>query len=95
MTQHKEIITKKYIASGVVQGVGFRYFVRSQASRLGLSGAVRNLTNGTVEVIANGDDNQHYLLKSRLQKGPAYSNVQHLSVETLEYIPFRGFHITF
>ena len=56
--------------SGIVQGVGFRWFVREKARRLGLSGWVRNLPDGSVEVIAAGDDGQLQLLKEELRRGP-------------------------
>jgi acylphosphatase len=56
--------------SGIVQGVGFRWFVRERARRLGLSGWVRNLPDGSVEVVAAGDDGQLELLKEQLRVGP-------------------------
>ena len=56
--------------SGIVQGVGFRWFVREKARRLGLSGWVRNLPDGSVEVVAAGDDGQLDLLKEELRRGP-------------------------
>ena len=56
--------------TGVVQGVGFRWFVRERARRLGLSGWVRNRADGTVEVAASGDGNQLALLRAELQRGP-------------------------
>ena len=56
--------------SGIVQGVGFRWFVRERARRLGLSGWVRNLPDGSVEVVAAGDDGQLALLKEELRRGP-------------------------
>ena len=56
--------------SGLVQGVGFRWFVRERARRLGLSGWVRNLPDGSVEVVAVGDDAQIELLKGELRRGP-------------------------
>jgi acylphosphatase len=56
--------------SGIVQGVGFRWFVREKARRLGLNGWVRNLPDGSVEVVAAGDDGQLELLKEELRRGP-------------------------
>ena len=56
--------------SGVVQGVGFRWFVRERARRLGLSGWVRNLRDGSVEVAAAGDSGQLELLRGELNRGP-------------------------
>lgn len=56
--------------TGVVQGVGFRWFVREKARRLGLSGWVRNLSDGSVEVVAAGEPGQIDLLVGELKKGP-------------------------
>ena len=56
--------------TGVVQGVGFRWFVREKARRLGLSGWVRNLPDGSVEVVASGEQGQIDLLMGELKKGP-------------------------
>ncbi|MGZ4550283.1 MAG: acylphosphatase [Blastococcus sp.] len=44
------------VVSGHVQGVGYRWFVRALASAAGLAGSARNLPDGRVEVIAEGDD---------------------------------------
>jgi acylphosphatase len=59
-----------------VQGVGFRWFVRERARRLGLAGWVRNLADGSVEVAAEGDEPQVELLRSELQKGPSGARVK-------------------
>ena len=56
--------------AGMVQGVGFRWFARERARRLGLAGWVRNLPDGSVEVAAAGDEGQLDLLRSELQRGP-------------------------
>ena len=67
--------------TGIVQGVGFRWFVRERARRLGLAGWVRNLPDGSVEVAAKGDDQQVALLRAELRRGPrgaAVENVEEL-----------------
>lgn len=56
--------------TGMVQGVGFRWFVRERARRLGLSGWVRNLPDGSVEVAASGEAGQLELLRNELRRGP-------------------------
>jgi acylphosphatase len=56
--------------SGRVQGVGFRWFVREEARRLGLSGWVTNLSSGEVEVRASGEDNSVERLRRALEVGP-------------------------
>ncbi|HLJ80335.1 MAG TPA: acylphosphatase [Ktedonobacterales bacterium] len=63
---------------GYVQGVGFRYFARRQASALGLRGYVRNLDNGDVEVVAEGDRIQLEQLLSILERGPSAADVEHV-----------------
>lgn len=65
--------------SGIVQGVGFRWFVRERARRLGLSGWVRNLPDGSVEVVASGDDGQLELFKEELRRGPPGAAVDGLT----------------
>ena len=61
--------------TGRVQGVGFRWFVRERARRLGLSGWVRNLRDGSVEVAAAGDSGQLDLLIGELRRGPEGADV--------------------
>ena len=62
--------------TGVVQGVGFRGFVRERARRLGLRGWVRNLPDGSVEVAASGEPGQLDLLRGELQRGPQGAKVE-------------------
>ena len=68
--------------TGVVQGVGFRWFVREKARRLGLSGWVRNREDGSVEVVASGEQGQLDLLISELKKGPAGAVVDGVEPES-------------
>jgi acylphosphatase len=55
---------------GRVQGVGFRYFVVECAIQLGVSGWVRNLEDGTVEVVAEGERAPLNMLVEQLRQGP-------------------------
>ncbi len=58
------------IVHGRVQGVGFRWFVRTEARRLGLAGWVRNLPDGTVELRASGIAQFLSALEQAIQRGP-------------------------
>lgn len=61
---------------GRVQGVGFRWFVREESRRLGLSGWVMNLDSGEVEVAAGGTASSLERLRRALQVGPSGATVQ-------------------
>lgn len=60
---------------GIVQGVGFRAFAQSEALRLGLKGYVRNCADGSVEVVAEGSEEQLEAFLRRLRIGPAGARV--------------------
>jgi acylphosphatase len=71
------------IVHGKVQGVGFRWFVRTEARRLGLAGWVRNLPDGTVEVRASGIAQFLASLEQAIQRGPEGATVSMIAaVET-------------
>lgn len=61
---------------GTVQGVGYRYFVVRHARRLGLTGFVRNLADGSVEVVAEGEAAALRELVSLLEAGPTGAVVE-------------------
>lgn len=67
--------------SGRVQGVGFRFFVEREASRLGLRGWVRNLAGGDVEVVAHGPRERLDELLARLREGPPLSWIDNVAVD--------------
>ncbi|MBU1204830.1 MAG: acylphosphatase [Nanoarchaeota archaeon] len=75
------------IISGYVQGVCFRYFTKIEARRLGLKGFVKNLPNGDVEVVAEGNEKELNELIDFCRKGPMFSCVANLK---LEYGEFKG-----
>jgi len=68
-------IARTYVISGRVQGVGFRYFAERVANQLGIRGYVKNLSTGSVEVYAIGDENSLEQLKRHLAEGPCSARV--------------------
>ena len=67
--------------SGHVQGVNFRYYTRATANEIGVKGWVRNRTNGTVEVIAEGTQQQLERLLQFLNSGPVSANVSEVQTD--------------
>ena len=65
----------RYTVRGRVQGVGFRWFVESEAQRLGIAGWVRNNSDGAVELLAVGTRAQLSALQARLWQGPRAARV--------------------
>jgi acylphosphatase len=72
---------KRYFVSGMVQGVGYRFFTQAAAEKLGISGFVRNLRDGRVEVFAVGTPQQHQQLRALLARGPRFSSVSEVGEE--------------
>jgi acylphosphatase len=70
--------------SGRVQGVGFRYFTEREASRLGLTGWVRNLPDGSVEIVAEGPRESLEALIGIVRVGPRGGRVDDLHVRWSE-----------
>ena len=85
--------TRRYVISGRVQGVGFRYFVRLQARKMNVGGWVRNLPDGRVEALATAEADVLALFESALRSGPSLSLVE--KVETAEEAPtdFDSFEV--
>jgi acylphosphatase len=82
------------VVSGQVQMVGFRAFVHRQAIRLGLSGSVRNLPTGEVEVAAEGEEIDLRQLLEVLREGPRSARVTEVEVAWHEPAgERRGFRI--
>ncbi|HEU4830542.1 MAG TPA: acylphosphatase [Gemmatimonadales bacterium] len=69
-------MSARFVVTGRVQGVGFRWFVVKQARALGLGGYVRNLEDGSVEVVAVGDPDAIDRLAAALAHGPAAADVR-------------------
>ena len=75
------MIKKRFRIYGHVQGVGFRYFTWKQALKIGVTGFVRNLADGSVEVIAAGSESQIDALDAWLQHGPRTAIVDNVFSE--------------
>ena len=69
------------LVSGMVQGVGFRYFVYDRAAALGLTGYVRNLYTGEVEIETEGDRSLIEELIKEVKVGPRAARVADLKVD--------------
>ena len=85
--------SKRFVVSGRVQGVGFRYFVMREAEALGLAGWVRNLPTGDVEVLAAGEEALVDLLESRLWRGPPHARVAHVVASDAEAPDGKEFRV--
>jgi acylphosphatase len=93
MTKTGEIRGRLYRVRGRVQGVGFRYFVQRAATELGLTGYVKNLEDGGVEVYAAGGETLLSELERHLWKGPPYSEVRGVDVQEAAVRRYGSFRI--
>lgn len=70
-----------FYVSGAVQGVGYRFFVLRVAQRIGVSGYVKNLADGRVEVYAIGTGTQLATLRDELRRGPQWASVSDIAMQ--------------
>ncbi len=90
------MIARRFLIRGLVQGVGYRYFAVRAAERHGIAGYVRNLPDGRVEVVAEGEPAAMEAFKRELERGPAYARVT--GIEEIALTPtgrFRRFEVAF
>ena len=81
-----ETQAKRFFVSGMVQGVGFRFFVERTAASLGVAGFVRNLFDGRVEVYAIGGAERIDSLREALRRGPRMANVERVEEQAAEVL---------
>jgi len=85
--------TVHYIVEGDVQGVGFRRFIHHAAQRMGLTGFVTNLEDGTIECVAQGQTDALTELETLIRQGPSGSRISSLTctdtADTRKYTQFR------
>jgi acylphosphatase len=81
------------VISGVVQGVGFRYWTERNAKELGLNGWVRNRLDGSVEALFSGSSASVDEMLSRCRAGPRYADVEAVEIFKEEEPIAPGFEI--
>lgn len=76
-------IARRFLVSGRVQGVGFRYFVYDAARREGVAGYVRNLPDGRVEALVEGEMEAVTRVERAIRLGPGGARVEHVEADVL------------
>lgn len=74
-------VARRFLISGRVQGVGFRYFTETAARREGVHGWVRNLPDGRVEAAAEGEAEAIERFERSLRQGPRGARVDRVEVD--------------
>ena len=77
------VIARRFVISGRVQGVGFRYFVSDRAGFEGIHGYVRNLDDGRVEAVVEGDEEAVVRMERAIRRGPPAARVDDVQVEPM------------
>ena len=83
----------RYIVRGRVQGVGFRYFVSRMADAFDITGLVRNMTDGSVEIVATGSPENLRSFREQVEIGPSGARVDRVTAEEIEERRFERFEV--
>lgn len=76
---------KKITVAGKVQNVGFREFLRKEASRLGgILGYAKNLKNGNLEILVSGEEEKIRQFEKICRKGPLLASIREVNVEEVD-----------
>jgi acylphosphatase len=75
------IVARRFLIGGQVQGVGFRMFAEARAALEGVHGYVKNLPDGRVEALVEGDDESVDRIELALRRGPPGAHVESFIVE--------------
>ncbi|HTH02381.1 MAG TPA: acylphosphatase [Vicinamibacterales bacterium] len=75
------IVARRVLIGGRVQGVGFRMFAAARAAAEGIHGYARNLPDGRVEVLMEGDNDAVDRMELALRRGPSHADVESFDVE--------------
>jgi acylphosphatase len=88
-----EFVSFHAVVRGQVQGVGFRYFARQRAEVHGVSGFVRNLPDGSVELHAEGPPAALSAFEADVRRGPSFGRVEEAVVTSMKSRGYQGFEI--
>lgn len=88
------MIARRAFVSGRVQGVGFRFFARRAAESAGVAGWARNLPDGRVETLVEGEEDAVERYLEKMRRGPMGGRVDGVEVEELAPEGRKGFRIT-
>jgi acylphosphatase len=95
-SSHSHRVARRFLISGDVQGVGYRFFAQRAAARHQVVGYVKNLPDGRVEALAEGAPTQVEAFKHDLATGPRFGRVDHVEELNLDpsgtYSSFRIEH---
>jgi acylphosphatase len=81
------LAAKRFYISGLVQGVGYRFFARRAAAQTGVRGYAKNLLDGRVEVYAIGSAEQLKKIERELRRGPSGASVEGVAADDAEVLP--------
>ncbi|MFN3692176.1 MAG: acylphosphatase [Fervidobacterium sp.] len=93
-----EEIWKRWNVRGIVQGVGFRHFVKNIARSIGVRGYVKNEEDGSVTIVAGGNNEQISELFRRIMEGNGWSYISDYDEQELlpeNYKTYKDFHVEF
>ena len=91
---HMSEATLHMLVSGRVQAVGFRHFVQMEACSSGLSGTVKNLSDGRVEIYTTGEPKTLLVFMGTISEGPPISKVQSIEARwSASYRQFDNFQV--
>ena len=78
------MVTLQLRITGRVQGVGYRYALRQEAQKLGVTGWVRNRRDGSVEALLHGDQSSVDAVVGWARRGPPGSGVEDIEISTVD-----------
>ncbi len=87
--------TYRFIVTGKVQGVWYRKSIKEKASREGIKGYVKNLEDGSVEVVANLEQEEMENFLKILKEGSPYSRVDNIEIGEIMPTYFESFEVKY